>query len=144
MEKIEIYFLERIKKVDPELYQKIKRISEITGISVTNHNFNAYNESYIMCDIQYTDYTNFTFNNSLYDVSYGLNILPVDFGTENVSYTLNISQNDVDNEVFNWITVQPLLIKSNLVEVELDSTTDISFEAIFKLMIYLHYYPIKW
>lgn len=91
------------------------------GTVSTNNTFNAYNESYIICKIQNIDYTKFWFNGSQYDVSYGLNTIPVDFGTANQSYSIDVSQSDVDNEVFEWISVQPLFIKEDVIDVNLDS-----------------------
>lgn len=95
----------------------------------TNNSFNAYNESYILCKIQNTDYTVFWFNGTQYDVSYGINIFPVDFGNVNQSYSIDISQADVNNDIFDWISVQPLYIESDIINVNLTSTTDISFYA---------------
>ncbi|MFW9874014.1 MAG: hypothetical protein ACFFG0_12980, partial [Candidatus Thorarchaeota archaeon] len=99
------------------------------SIDETTYPFNAYNESYIMCKIQNTDFTTFTFNNSVYNVSYGMNIIPVNFGTVNQSYSITISQSDANNDIFDWICVQPLYIKTGNINVNLDTTTDISFHA---------------
>ncbi|NHJ21818.1 MAG: hypothetical protein EAX91_12805 [Candidatus Lokiarchaeota archaeon] len=99
------------------------------GTVKTNNTFNAYNESYIICKIQNIDYTKFWFNGSQYDVSYGMNIFPVDFGTVNQSYSIDVSQSDVENGIFDWISVQPLYIESDTIAVNLDSTTDINFDA---------------
>jgi len=82
-----------------------------------------------MCKIQNTDYTTFTFNNSVYNVSYGLNIFPIDFGSMNASYTITISQDDVNDDVFDWISVQPLYIKSDNIDVNLETPTNILFYA---------------
>ncbi len=98
-------------------------------IDRTTYNFNAYNESYIMCNISNTDYTTFTFNSTVYNVSYGLNIFPVDFGVMNVSYSISISQDDIDNNIFDWIIVEPLFIEEEVIEVNTVSTTDIVFDA---------------
>ena len=99
------------------------------NVTQTTYNFNAYNESYIICKIQNTAYTSFTFNSSTYNVSYGLNTFPIDFGTVNQSYSIGISQSDIDNNVFDCICVQPLIIKEDTVVVNLESTTNISFYA---------------
>ena len=98
-------------------------------IDQTSYSFNAMNESYIMCEIQNTDYTTFTFNSSVYNVSYGLNIFPIDFGNQNQSYNIEISQDDANNDVFDWLCVQPLFIKEDIIDVNLITTTDISFYA---------------
>ncbi len=106
------------------------------GTVTTNNTFNAYNESYIICKVQNTDYTKFWFNGSRYNVSYGLNFIPVDFGTVNQSYSIDVSQADVDNEIFDWISVQPLYIESDIIDVNLDSTPEeISFYAGGKISI---------
>ncbi len=94
-----------------------------------NNTFNAYNESYIICKIQNTDYTKFWFNGTQYNVSYGFNIFPVDFGNVNQSYSIDISQADVNNEIFDWVSVQPLYIDSDIIDVNLISPTNISFYA---------------
>ncbi|MFW9894577.1 MAG: hypothetical protein ACFFD7_02095 [Candidatus Thorarchaeota archaeon] len=91
--------------------------------------FNAYNESYIMCNIQNTAYGNFTFNNTMYNVSYGLNTIPIDFGVTNESYSIEISQHDIDRDIFDWITVEPLFIKDDVIEVNTTSKYDIEFDA---------------
>lgn len=64
-------------------------------------------------DIKNTDFSNFTFNNTQYEVSYGLNYIPVDFGNSFSSYNISISQEDINSDVFNWMTVEPLIIKNN-------------------------------
>ena len=98
-------------------------------INQTTYNFNAYNESYIICKIQNKAYTSFTFNSSTYNVSYGLNYFPIDFGTVNQSYSIGIAQSDIDNDVFNWICVQPLIIDEDVVTTNLSNSTNISFDA---------------
>ncbi len=62
-------------------------------------------------------------------MSYGINVIPIDFRTLNASYSINISQEDVNNDVFDWIIVEPLYIKSGTINVNLTNTTDISFYA---------------
>ncbi|MHA2251721.1 MAG: hypothetical protein ACXAD7_15260, partial [Candidatus Kariarchaeaceae archaeon] len=99
------------------------------SIDQTSYPFNAYNESYIMCNIQNTAYANFTFNNTMYNVSYGLNTIPIDFGVINESYSIGISQYDIDREIFDWIIVEPLFIKEGVIEVNSTSTNDIEFDA---------------
>ena len=98
-------------------------------VDETSYNFNAYGESYAICMIQNIDYTTFTLDAIVYNVSYGLNMIPINFGNENISYTLSISQEDVNNNVFDWISIEPLCIKSDAFEANLDTTTDITFEA---------------
>ncbi len=99
------------------------------SVDQTSYNFNAYNESYIICKIQNTAFTTFTFNNSVYNVSYGLNAFPIDFGTLNQSYSIDISQSDANNDVFDWICVQPLIIKEDTINTEMATPTPIPFEA---------------
>lgn len=98
-------------------------------VDQTTYNFNAYNESYILCNIQNTAYANFTFNSSMYNVSYGINVIPIDFGVINQSYSIDIAQYDIDNDIFDWICVQPLIIKEESIEVNLATTTDRTFDA---------------
>ncbi|MFW9881330.1 MAG: hypothetical protein ACFFG0_50340, partial [Candidatus Thorarchaeota archaeon] len=93
------------------------------------YNFSAKEECYIIMDIKNTDYTTFTFNETQYEVSYGLNIFPIDFGESFSSYNISVSQEDINNNIFNWIAVEPLYIKSGIINVNLTSTTDISFYA---------------
>lgn len=101
----------------------------VDTIEQTTYNFNAYNESYIISKIQNTDYTTFTFNNSVYNVSYGINYFPIDFGMVSQSYSIIISQDDVNNNVFDWISVQPLYIKEDVITVNMTTPEEILFNG---------------
>ncbi|MHA1192226.1 MAG: hypothetical protein ACTSP9_08005 [Promethearchaeota archaeon] len=96
------------------------------SINETVYEFNAMDASYIICKIQNTDYTSFTFNETQYPVSYGLNMIPIDFGTENSSYSITISQDDVDNNVFDYLCVQPLSIDYDIIDVNLKTPVSLS------------------
>jgi len=98
-------------------------------VDQTTNYFNAYNESYILCKVQNTAYANFTFNNTMYNVSYGINSIPIDFGAVEQSYSINITQYDIDRNIFDWIAIQPLYIKEDFITVNMSSPKEISFDA---------------
>ncbi len=98
-------------------------------VDQTLYNFSAKEECYIITDIKNTDYTTFTFNDTQYDVSYGLNVLPVDFGENFNSYNISISQDDIDNDIFDWISVQPLYIKEDIITVNMVTPEEILFNG---------------
>ncbi|MFW9939769.1 MAG: hypothetical protein ACFFFT_01920 [Candidatus Thorarchaeota archaeon] len=98
-------------------------------VDETEYSFNGYNESYIICKVQNTAYTNFTFNNTIYDASYGLNYYMVDFADVEESYDLIIEQADVNNDVFDWFCVQPLLIDEDEITVNMSTSEDITFNS---------------
>jgi len=66
-----------------------------------------------------------------------LNYYSIDFGTTNQSYSIGISQEDINNNVFDWISVQPLIIKEDNITVNMDNTTDVSFEGGGKISLLL-------
>lgn len=110
---------------DPELSDFLYE-DDVNG---TIHEFNAYDKSYIICKIRNRAFTNFTFNDTIFDVAYGLNSFPVDFGTENASYTITIEQEDVNNDVYEWIIVEPAIIAAGEIEVNPDTPTSVDFYA---------------
>ncbi len=116
---------ENIKFFDPHASDYLY----VGDVNQTTYPFNAYHESYIICDIQNRAFTSFDLDQVEYDVSYGLNYIPIDFGNEQQTYTITISQDDADNDVFNYLLVQPLIIKEDVIEVNKDTYTDISFDG---------------
>ena len=98
-------------------------------IDEPSYNFNAYNESYIVCKIQNTAYANFTLDGIIYNVSYGMNYIPIDFGNINQTYTVNFDSDDISADVYDSFTVEPVIIKSGLIEINPDTTSNIVFNA---------------
>ena len=98
-------------------------------INETSYNFNAYDESYIVCKIQNTAYSNFTLDGTIYDVSYGMNYIPIDFGSENKSYTVTFDPDDISAKVYDWFIVQPVIIDSGIVAINPSTPTNITFKA---------------
>ena len=98
-------------------------------INETSYNFNANNESYIVCKIHNAPYANFTLDGTIYNVSYGMNYIPINFGLENKSYTVLFDQSDITNDVYDWFVVQPVVIDSDSIDINLATPTDISFDA---------------
>ncbi|KKK45838.1 hypothetical protein LCGC14_0485440 [marine sediment metagenome] len=98
-------------------------------VDQTTNYFNAYNESYLICKVQNTAYANFTFNNIMYNFSYGINMVPIDLGVDKESYSVNITQYDIDRDIFDWIAVQPVFIDEDEIEVNMDTPEDIPFYA---------------
>jgi len=98
-------------------------------IDETSYNFNAQNQSYITCKIHNTPYANFTLDNKVYNVSYGMNYIPIDFGNQNKSYTVTFDSEDITNDVYDWFVVQPVFVASGDVVINPSTTTDITFDA---------------
>lgn len=98
-------------------------------IDETSYPFNAHNESYIVCKVQNTAYANFTLDSVVYNISYGINYIPINFGNENKTYTVTFHSYDISRNIYDWFTVQPVIIDSGNVAINPDTTTDLTFES---------------
>ena len=101
----------------------------IDGITVTGYSFDAKFECYIITELSGIDSTTFELDSKIYDVSYGLNIIPINFGNSTSLHSLIFEQNDVDDQNFNWFAVQSLIIEHNETIVSIDDTFTTSFFA---------------
>ncbi|MGB5912150.1 MAG: hypothetical protein WBH31_13235 [Promethearchaeia archaeon] len=98
-------------------------------VDLSTYPFNAWNESYAIFKIRNTAYSNITLDGQMYNISYGMNYIAIDFGEENQSHTLYLDPTDVNNDVYEWISVQPVVIKSGFIDINPVTTTSINFEA---------------
>ncbi|MFX0024019.1 MAG: hypothetical protein ACFE9S_16955 [Candidatus Hermodarchaeota archaeon] len=99
----------------------------LDDVDQTEYLFNAKEECYILVDINGTDFTSFILDGDEYEVSYGINIFPLDYGEEFTSHALEIQEKDIEKGSYNWITIEPLiLIKDNItVNLEVPYITNI-------------------
>ena len=101
----------------------------LDGITQIGYSFDAKHECYILTELGGTDFTTFELNSQIYDVNYGLNIIPIDFGNTSALHTLSFEQGDIDDQNFEWFAIQPLIIEENETVVSLDDTFSTSFFA---------------
>lgn len=92
--------------------------------------FNAYGESYIVCNVTDIAYTNFSITatgfDEEYDVSYGTNYIPVNFGEEEKTFTVTFE----DYTKIDWFVVEPVIIAMDSIDIDLDATPEeISFDS---------------
>lgn len=87
--------------------------------------FNAYNESYIVCKVKDTAFANFTFEGTTYNISYGMNYIPIDFGEENETHYIYLD--DKDN--YEWFAVEPVILDEGLMDINPTTKTNISFKS---------------
>jgi len=102
-------------------------LSEV-DVDEPSYSFYAWNESYIVCRVHNAPYANFTLDGQVYNVSYGMNYIPINF-LVNKSYLLTFEEEDISADVFDWFVVEPLLIDYGYVEVNPVTPTEINFNA---------------
>ena len=99
----------------------------LSEVSETSYEFHPKGACYIIVDIVGIDMTHFTLDSQIYEVSYGLNIIPIDFSNQIESHAINIEQENL--QYFKSLTVEPLFLAEDEIEVTLDQNTKINFEA---------------
>ncbi|MFX1555251.1 MAG: hypothetical protein ACFFBV_15110, partial [Promethearchaeota archaeon] len=125
------------KEVDESEKEKLIRASGnftyISKVDQTNYPFNAKGECYILAKVNGTDYTSFQLDGELYNVSYGLNSFPKDFGEDWESHLITIDSSDLHDEdsklIFEWLCVEPLYLAENNTTVNLLEETIINFDG---------------
>jgi hypothetical protein len=120
--------------IEPPLdRQKIKTSGNnyyfLDGITQIGYSFDAKHECYILTELSGTDFTTFELDSQIYDVNYGLNIIPIDFGNSSTLHSLTFEQDDIDDQNFEWFAIQPLILEENETVVSLDDTFSMSFFA---------------
>ncbi|GAH00139.1 unnamed protein product, partial [marine sediment metagenome] len=131
------YFYESFKKFEQERKSNLKRAYNplyddflfINEVDDTYYNFNAKGKCWVLADVDGTDFTSFILDDEVYNVSYGLNAFPKDFGDEDSSHTIEFNQSDISEENFKWVCVEPLLIAQDNIIVNLNPGETFSFYA---------------
>ncbi len=97
------------------------------NVENSEYNFNAEGECFILAEIEGIDFTWFVLDDQNYSVSYGLNIIPVEFANPDESHQILI---DLPNlEYFRSLTVEPLILAENTLVTSLNKNTTINFQA---------------
>jgi len=97
------------------------------NVENTEYNFNAEGECFILAEIEDIDFTWFLLDSQNYSVSYGLNIIPVEFANPFESHQILINTSNL--EYFKSLTVEPLILAENTLETFLNQNTTINFQA---------------
>lgn len=101
----------------------------LDGITQVGYSFDAKHECYILTELSGIDFTTFELDSQIYDVNYGLNIIPIDFGNSSALHSLIFEQDDIDDQNFDWFAIQPLILEENETIVSIDDTFSTSFFA---------------
>ena len=97
-------------------------------VTQTSYDFHAQGPGYVLVEIEDIDFASFMLDDELFNVSYGLNIFPIEFSnTPDKVYTIELDPFYL--QYFKTITVEPLFIAENTIEVNLDQNTTVSFQA---------------
>ncbi len=117
-------------QVDVEEIEEYLYLREVTE---TEYEFRPKGVCYIIVDIVEIDFTSFSLDGEIYEVSYGLNIFPIEFPYNLELHTINITQEDLP--YFNSLIVEPLFLAEGEVETYLDEdienseNVEVSFQA---------------
>ena len=95
------------------------------NVDKTTYNFKAVGECFVVVEIEDINFTEFILDNQLYTVSYGLNIIPVDFS--NPTHELYIQFSDL--QYFKSLTVEPLILAAGTLETSKTQDKVINFQA---------------
>ena len=95
----------------------------------TYYDFNAKGECYFLVEVNGIDFTSINLDGIDYDVSYGINIFPIDFGSEFGAHYVTLKQADVNEQNFKWICIEPLFISQDKINTNLDQAETITFNA---------------
>ena len=98
----------------------------LNDITETSYKFHARGPGYVLVEIEGIDFTNFMLDNEIYEVSYGLNIIPKKFY---IYKTYKLEIDPLNLQYFKSITIEPLFICDGEIDVSLYETTEIIFKA---------------
>ena len=110
--------------ISPVATEEYLYLNEVTD---TDYYFFPKGACYAIVDIVGIDITHFKIDNQIYDVSYGINIIPIEFSNQIKLHTINIEQ--VNLQYFKSLTVEPLFLAEDEIMVTLDQNTEINFKA---------------
>jgi len=99
----------------------------LNNVESTEYNFNAEGECFILAEIEDIDFTWFLLDDQNYSVSYGLNIIPIEFANPLESHQILIDPFNI--EYFKSLTVEPLILAESTLETSLNDETEINFQA---------------
>jgi len=100
----------------------------LDDVTQTPYDFRAQGACYILVEIEGTDFTYFMLDEEIYEVSYGFNIFPVKFSNNPYkTYTIEIALEN--RQYFKSLTVEPLFIAEDEIEVNLIQDTAINFQV---------------
>ncbi|MFX1442485.1 MAG: hypothetical protein ACFFHV_03635, partial [Promethearchaeota archaeon] len=94
---------------------------------VSKYKFNAEGECFIIVEIEDINFTYFILDGQIYYVSYGLNIIPINFANPNESHKILIDPSTL--EYFKSLTVEPLFLATGTLETSRDLDSVINFQA---------------
>ena len=97
------------------------------NVENSEYNFNAEGECFVLVEIEDIDFIWFVLDNQIYNVSYGLNIIPVEFINPFESHQIFIQPSNLD--YFKSLIVEPLILAENTLETSLNQNTTINFQA---------------
>ncbi|MFX0188828.1 MAG: hypothetical protein ACFE8A_13970, partial [Candidatus Hodarchaeota archaeon] len=114
--------IERDKNINSA--QSFDNFLYVNDVDSTEYYFNAKGECYILVEIEDIDFTNFTLDGQIIDVSFGLNILPIKFSDSFTPHQITLNP-----EYFKSLTIEPLFLAEGTLETTLDQETEINFQA---------------
>ena len=97
------------------------------NVSKSEYSFNAEEECFILVEIKDIDFTWFVLDGYIYNVSYGLNIIPVDFENPLEPHQILINSSNLD--YFKSITVEPLFLAEGTLETLLCQDKEVNIQA---------------
>lgn len=101
----------------------------INNVNETLYLFNAMGTCYILAEVANIDYTSFEFDNHIYNVSYGLNIFPVDLGDTYRLHNFSIPQPVIDNNYLDWLALESLYLEQGNLTVNLTEASIVNFSG---------------
>ncbi|MHA1275550.1 MAG: hypothetical protein ACTSQ8_00040 [Candidatus Helarchaeota archaeon] len=99
----------------------------VRNVTQTEFIFSAKKECYILIDINNTGLTSFWLDNKEYFVSYGFNVIPINFDEYFSNHKLVIEQSEL--QFFKSITVEPVFIDQGFLNTTMNNYTTIEFQA---------------
>lgn len=99
----------------------------ISDVSNPSYSFNADGQGYILIDISGIDYTEFSLNDEVFAVSYGVNLIRYYFDGDLNPYIINIDEHDI--QYFDTLSVEPIVLYDDKLTCNLEQKTTIQFSA---------------
>ncbi len=108
--------------------EELEEYLYLNEVTETEYESRPKGACYIIVDIVGIDFTSFMIDDDVYEVSYGLNIIPINFS--NIPFkSYRLQFDPVDLPYFKSIAIEPFFLAEDEVELILGQETSISFQA---------------
>ena len=110
-------------------YDISTKFAYINNLTETDYYFNATGACYLLAEVCGFDFTSLLLDSTRYNISYGTNVLPIDFGENWALHCIHLTDTDINFNTIKWMAVEPLTLMEENITVTLNNSYNSTFYA---------------